>query len=77
MTNPITTCQYIGHGPNMCGKPTVAGKSYCANHLFDIYQKGSARARRKKDERIAAAVWDIESEFNAAIQELIEEGFDF
>ncbi len=72
----ITTCQYLGDSTHVCGKPTVKGRSYCAEHLHMVYQKGTARARRKKDERIAAAVWDIESEFNAAVEELIAEGFD-
>jgi hypothetical protein len=41
-----------------------------------IYQKGTARARRRKDERTAAQVWDVESCFNEAVEELIAEGFD-
>jgi hypothetical protein len=27
--------------------------------------------------RVAAAVWDLESEFNAAVEELVMEGYDF
>jgi hypothetical protein len=38
---------------------------------------GTARARRKKDIRVANQVWDIESEFNAAVEELENEGYDF
>ena len=76
LMNDITTCQYLGHSNTPCGKPAVAGKSYCADHIFDIYQKGTARAKRKKDERRAAAVWDIQDEFNKAVEELIAEGFD-
>jgi hypothetical protein len=26
---------------------------------------------------VAAAVWDLESEFNAAVEELVLEGYDF
>jgi hypothetical protein len=40
-----------------------------------VYQLGSA-VRRKKDARRAQAVWDIESEFNAVVQELVDEGYD-
>lgn len=72
-------CQWIGNSPTMtpvCCKEALKGRSYCEEHLFEVYQKGTARARRKKDERVAAAVWDIESEFNAAVEELIAEGFD-
>lgn len=75
--NDITTCQYIGSGKHVCSKPTVKGRSYCEEHLFQVYQKGTARARRKKDERVAAAVWDIQDEFNKAVEELVAEGFDF
>jgi len=79
-----TTCQYIGqaatgHSTRLqptCTVHSVAGRSYCEEHLWSVYQKGSATARRKKDERVAAAVWDIESEFNAAVEELVSEGFD-
>lgn len=73
------TCTWIGDNPRMkptCCNPSVPGRNYCTDHLFQVYQKGSNRARRKKDERTAAAVWDLESEFNAAIEELIAEGFD-
>lgn len=68
-------CTYIGTGLG-CSKPTVNDTSYCKDHVHIVYQKGTARPRRKKDERVAAAVWDFESEFNAAFQELVDEGFD-
>jgi hypothetical protein len=74
---PITTCQYLGHTNKVCGAATQAGSSYCPEHHAMVYQKGSARARRKKDERIAAAVWDIAAELQAAAEELIAEGYDF
>jgi hypothetical protein len=41
-----------------------------------MYQKGTALRKRKKDIKRAAAIWDLESEFNAAVEELINEGFD-
>lgn len=68
-------CQWIGDGQG-CSHTAVDGRSYCEEHLWMVYQKGSARARRKKDERVAAQVWDLENAFNEAVQELIEEGFD-
>ena len=79
-----STCQYIGpaateHSTRLhptCTAPSVAGRSYCELHLWTVYQKGSATARRKKDLRVAASVWDIESEFNSAVEELVSEGFD-
>jgi len=79
ITSTSPTCLWIGNSPQMtptCCKPTVAGRNYCEEHLFQVYQKGSNRARRKKDERVAAAVWDLESELNAAVEELVSEGYD-
>jgi len=40
-----------------------------------VYQKGSNLRKRHKDIRVANSVWDIESEFNTAVQELVEEGW--
>jgi len=79
MTTLQHTCQYIGaqgHTPT-CTAAALPGRYYCAEHLALIYQKGTARAKRKKDMRVAAAVWDLESEFNAAVEELVMEGYDF
>jgi hypothetical protein len=71
-------CTYLGDALTPCGcTPTVLGKSYCAEHVFLVYKKGTARARRKKDERVAAAVWDLEAEFNQAVEELVAEGYNF
>ena len=69
MTNK---CQWHGLGEG-CGHDALPGRSYCEEHLWRVYQKGTA-VHRRKDTRIANAVWDIESEFNAAVQELMEEG---
>ena len=79
MTTLQHTCQYIGaHGYTpTCTAAALPGRHYCAEHLALIYQAGTARARRKKDLRVAAAVWDLESEFNAAVEELIMEGYSF
>jgi hypothetical protein len=73
----IDTCTYLGNSTTPCGRPTVMGKSYCIEHIGLIYKQGTARARRKKDIRTAAAVWDLESEFNAAVEELAAEGYNF
>lgn len=73
----VTACTYLGNSTTPCGHPTLPGKSYCAEHYALVYQAGTARARRKKDLRTAAAVWDLESEFNAAVEELVLEGYDF
>lgn len=69
------TCTWIGNGEH-CTHTAVAGSSYCAEHYSRVYQTGTA-VRRKKDARRAAAVWSIESALNEAVQELIDEGYDF
>ena len=62
-------CQYTG-----CSCPdTVENKSYCADHVWLVYQKGTATPRRKDAGR-AEAVWDIEAMMQEAIEQLIEEG---
>jgi hypothetical protein len=45
--------------------------------MWMVYQKGTARARRKRDEKTAAAVWNVADAFNEACKQLEEEGFDF
>ena len=79
--NTITECQYIGDTSTTgyvrlqptCCRPTVAGRAYCEEHLWRVYQKGTA-VHRRKDKKRANAVWDLESELNAALEELEEEG---
>ena len=76
-TTSLDSCAYLGNNITPCGCATVLGKSYCLEHIFLVYKQGTARARRKKDLRVAAAVWDLEAEFNAAVEELIAEGYNF
>ena len=44
---PARTCQYIGEAKGnardwaVCGKPSVAGRSYCQEHVEICYQGGS------------------------------------
>ncbi len=71
----MSKCQWIGNGEG-CTHTALEGSSYCAEHYAVVYQTGTA-VRRKKDARRAAAVWDIESALNEAVEELIEEGYDF
>lgn len=72
----MTTCTWIGEHNEGCSEPALPGKSYCLHHYAQVYQVGTA-VRRKKDQRRAAAVWDIENALNEAVQELIDEGYDF
>jgi|LauGreDrversion4_2_1035121.scaffolds.fasta_scaffold344286_3 hypothetical protein len=73
----IDTCTYLGESTTPCGCASVEGRSYCAEHIGLVYKLGTARANRKKDKKTAAAVWDLESEFNAAVEELVAEGYNF
>jgi hypothetical protein len=76
MTNTtFMNCQWIGEG-ECCNHDTIEGRAYCEQHLWRVYQQGSARARRKKDIRVAASVHTWESLFNEAVEELVLEGFD-
>jgi hypothetical protein len=78
-----TGCQWLGaeqQGPlyySVCTHTSLAGSSYCEEHHGRVYQRGTSLGRRKKDHRRAAAVWDIESAFNEAVEELESEGIDF
>ncbi len=79
MTKPtnlvVSTCTYMGTSTTPCGHATLPGKSYCAEHYALVYKVGTA-VNRKKDKRIAAAVWDLESAMHEAVAELEAEGFD-
>ena len=75
MTNAehSTTCTYMGSGTHVCGKPTVPGKSYCEEHVWLVYQKGSG-VQRKKDTRQAHSLRDIINDMNEVYEELLLEG---
>ena len=80
---PVHTCTYIGPDADpqrlhsTCSQPSVEGRSYCIEHMAIVYQKGTANRKRKKDIKRAAMIWDIESEFNTAVEELEAEGLTF
>lgn len=71
----ITICTWIGRGEG-CKHTVHPERNYCLEHLFVVYKEGSARKRRKKDEKVAGTVWDLESAMNEAVAELEAEGFD-
>jgi hypothetical protein len=57
-------CQYIGpdqdplrHSPiKYCGAKNLEGKSYCGDHYYVIYKRGSAVAGKKKEKAIDAEI---------------------
>lgn len=74
---PIRGCQYIGpdqdplkHSPiKYCGATVIEGKSYCHDHYYVIYKKGSAIAGRKKEKVIDAEIAQLELQRLIAEQE--------
>lgn len=71
-------CQYIGSSDHNQLKPTcchasIKNKSYCTEHVWLVYQEGSA-VRRKKDTRRSNNLFEIISEMNEVYQELLAEG---
>lgn len=69
----INNCTYMGNSLRACGSATVQGRSYCEDHLWLVYKRGTA-VERKKDTRVANDVRLWESLFNEAVEELIGEG---
>ena len=71
------TCTYMGHSMrSTCCAPAAKGRAYCTEHLWLVYQKGTA-VHRRKDIATANQVWDVEQAFQEAVEELEAEGYDF
>lgn len=69
----MSKCLWIGEGED-CNQSAIEGRSYCEEHVWRVYQKGTALGRRKKDARRALTIWDLEGEINQAVAELELEG---
>lgn len=70
-----TGCQWLGASTLYCSsKDLVDMTCYCTEHWPLMHRKGTALRKRKKDIRVANSVWDLESLFNEAVEELTEEG---
>jgi len=72
MTNK---CEWIGEGEG-CDHLAVEGRSYCEQHLWLVYQQGTA-VKRKKDLRTVDSVRTWTTLMDEAVQELEDEGYDF
>lgn len=70
----MAKCLWIGDGEG-CNHDAVEGRSYCEEHLFRVYVKGSNLSKRKKDLRIVDNVRLMEQLMNEAVDELENEGF--
>ena len=73
MSKYETTCSWIGEGEG-CNCPSIPNKSYCENHVWIVYNKGTGLGKRKRDIKRASAVLNVVSELDAAIAELEAEG---
>lgn len=73
--NTTLECQWMGADSVRvtCCQPAVAGRSYCADHIWRVYQEGTA-VHRRKDRRRADTLSDLISDLNEVYAELIEEG---
>lgn len=69
----MSRCEWIGEGEG-CNKEAVKDRSYCEDHVWRVYQKGTA-IRRRKDKRVAESVFELEDLFNQAMDELETEGY--
>ena len=76
-TTPGAVCTWIGGNQNnfkpSCTEPAMEGKSYCCNHVWRVYQEGSAVKPRKKGERKASSIQDLIDDFMIAADELAAE----
>jgi hypothetical protein len=63
-------CQYLGpefdartwdyHKPTpYCGKPTLAGKSYCHEHYHVVYRKGTTVNGKRKEKEIEKEIEEL------------------
>ena len=64
----MSGCQYLGPdydprthvGPTpYCGKPTLTGKSYCAEHYHVVYQKGTTVNGKRKEKEIEKEIAEL------------------
>ena len=69
-------CQWIGNGEG-CNHTAMKDRSYCEDHIWIVYQKGTALRKRHKDIRVAENIHQWDSLINEAVQELEAEGVVF
>jgi hypothetical protein len=74
MTTELDSCLYLGNLTQPCCKPAVPGRSYCSDHIWIVYQSGTALRPRHRDRQRAAGVLEISSLLNEAVQELEDSG---
>ena len=64
----MSGCQYLGpeYDPRKhkgatpyCGKPTVEGKSYCHEHYYVVYQKGTSVNGRRREKAVEKEIEEL------------------
>jgi hypothetical protein len=60
----MATCEYIGSEQRqypfkVCGCQTLAGKSYCGDHYWLVYKKGSASAGRRAEKEVEKEIAEL------------------
>jgi hypothetical protein len=73
----ITSCQHIGPDQDplrdwpvkYCGAPVLEGKSYCHEHYWVVYQKGSAVAGRRREKAVEAEIAALAEQQKAELEE--------
>lgn len=70
----MTGCQYLGpefdartwdyfNKPTpYCGCKTIEGKSYCGDHYWVVYKKGSATAGRRNEKAIEQEIQELKKQ---------------
>ena len=72
-------CEWDGPNNETCDKEAVARRSYCSNHVWSIYQKGTGPGKKKekaikKSDLVDDDGCDWSALFHEAITELQDEG---
>jgi hypothetical protein len=68
----MATCEYIGPEQKewpyvQCGCQALSGKSYCGDHYWTVYRKGSASAGRRAEKAVEQEIAELK------LQQEIEE----
>ena len=67
--NKASTCLWRGHKDEGCDATAVEGRSYCEQHLWRVYSRGTAvRPRPRKDRQQQSA-----EEFMQQLRDIFEE----
>ena len=64
----MSGCQYLGpeyeprrhRGPTpFCGAETIQGKSYCGDHYYVVYKKGTAVNGKKREKAVDQEIAEL------------------